>query len=264
MTQLYHLFLYFIIYSVIGWMCEVVYCSVPQKRFVNRGVLRGPLCPIYGCGGLLVIFALQDFTQNPFSVFCVGVLLTSTLEYITSFLMEKLFHARWWDYSDKKFNLNGRVCLLNSLLFGLLSLVLMYGLHPFVVRVVAGLPEKGLAILFWCVLVIFLADVAAATSDGLKLRQKLSRINENLEKLKQELQKRNLAGDLSLAKMSAYLKNQGLDDKVKKLILQHKKSITETHFSERRLVRAFPEITIKKFPEALGDLKKHIAKHKSK
>lgn len=197
---------------------------------MNRGVLRGPLCPIYGCGGLLVIFALQDFTENPFSVFCVGCFYPPRWNTSQAFSWKSCFTPAGGTIRIKKFNLNrpGLPVKLAAVRAAFPGLDVRP--PPICGADCGGLPEKGLAILFWCVLVIFLADVAAATIDGLKLRQKLSRMNENLEKLKLELQKRNLAGDLSLAKMSAYLKNQGLDDKVKKLILQHKKSITEITF----------------------------------
>ena len=92
-------FLYFIIYSFLGWVCEVIFCSVPARKFINRGFLMGPVCPIYGCGALLVIGFLMPFKDSLVMVFAVGMVVTSLLEYITSYAMEKLFHSRWWDYS---------------------------------------------------------------------------------------------------------------------------------------------------------------------
>ena len=114
------LFLLFIAYSTLGWCGEMIYCSVPKGRLCEkRGFLNGFLCPIYGHGALLVLYALRGGFRNPFLTFLFGALLTSALEYFTSWVMEKLFHMRWWDYSHYKFQINGRVCLLNSTCFGL-------------------------------------------------------------------------------------------------------------------------------------------------
>ena len=127
------LFLWFMIYSVVGWIYESILCSVAQKKFINRGFLNGPYCPIYGSGAVLVILVLGKLT-NPFLLFFAGALLTCSLEYLTSFVMEKLFHARWWDYSKRKFNINGRVCLIGAVVFGAFSTVLVLWIHPLVTK----------------------------------------------------------------------------------------------------------------------------------
>ncbi|HPL91825.1 MAG TPA: putative ABC transporter permease, partial [Treponemataceae bacterium] len=124
------LFLFFMAYSVIGWITEVVYCSVQERRLVNRGFLHGPLCPVYGFGALLVVFLLEPFSGSVLVLFLVGMALTTALEYITAWLLETAFSTRWWDYSDLPFNFRGRVCLLNSVLFGLMSLIGVRVLHP--------------------------------------------------------------------------------------------------------------------------------------
>ena len=125
------LFLLFIAYSTLGWCGEMIYCSVPKGRLCEkRGFLNGFLCPIYGHGALLVLYALHGGFRNPFLTFLFGALLTSALEYFTSWVMEKLFHMRWWDYSHYKFQINGRVCLLNSTCFGLACVLLCHVVHP--------------------------------------------------------------------------------------------------------------------------------------
>ncbi|HHY52695.1 MAG TPA: putative ABC transporter permease, partial [Clostridiales bacterium] len=101
-------FLWFVFYSILGWVYETILCSTLEKRFINRGFLNGPYCPIYGFGALIVIVTLRS-VENVVLLFLMAAVLTSTLEYITSWGMEKLFHARWWDYSHKKWNINGRV-----------------------------------------------------------------------------------------------------------------------------------------------------------
>lgn len=95
--------LLFFIYSFLGWVCETVYCSVGSRHFVNRGFLNGPLCPVYGFGALIVVFAMQPFSKNIVLTFLAGMILTSALEYITGWLLEMLFHLKLWDYSAAVF-----------------------------------------------------------------------------------------------------------------------------------------------------------------
>ncbi len=142
--------LYFFFYSFCGWVMETILCSVQERRFVNRGFLNGPICPIYGCGILLLMLALtpvRDHIGNPWLalpvVYVVGTVLASTLEYFTSWAMEKLFHARWWDYSHYRVNWNGRICLPISLLWGVLAAVFLYGVHPAVESLAVRLHEAA-------------------------------------------------------------------------------------------------------------------------
>ena len=127
-------FLYFIIYSFLGWLMEVLCSLVEQKKFVNRGFLIGPICPIYGYGVLAIIFLIGKDTSDILGVFLKAILICSLLEYFTSYFMEKIFKARWWDYSKRKFNINGRICLETMLPFGILGCAVVYLLHPLVVR----------------------------------------------------------------------------------------------------------------------------------
>ncbi len=141
MMQFDQYFLYFFIYAIIGYVCEVIYCAIPEKRVTNRGFLHGPYLPIYGFGALLVVVPLMYFNAHPILVFLIAVLLTSTLEYVTGFLLEKIFNTKLWDYSNKFMNINGRVCLLNSTLFGIMGLSATYFFHPSIVRYVDRIPE---------------------------------------------------------------------------------------------------------------------------
>ena len=124
-------FLLFLFYSFLGWILEMVVCSIADKKVVNRGFLIGPYCPIYGSGCLLIISLLHKYQDDPFTLFIMAVIVCSLLEYFTSYIMEKLFKARWWDYSDRRFNINGRICLDNLVLFGVLGLLIFYVANPF-------------------------------------------------------------------------------------------------------------------------------------
>ena len=152
------LFLTFIIYAFFGWCCECIYCSIPAKKLINRGFLTGPICPVYGFGAVIVFQALRPLGSNIFLTFFGGLLLTSTLEYITSFLLEKLFHLSWWDYSKRKFNLHGRVCLRNSLLFGILCVFAVHVIDPWVSGLVLSLSVEMLSFLSGSILTMLIID----------------------------------------------------------------------------------------------------------
>ena len=123
-------FIYFIIYAFSGYLCEVIYVFICTKKITNRGYLYGPLVPIYGFGAILILLPLSYIKDYYVLVFLLGILITSSLEYLVSLFMELIFHMRWWDYSDKFLNINGRICLRNSLMFGILVVVVLYGIHP--------------------------------------------------------------------------------------------------------------------------------------
>ena len=152
------IFLLFIFYSFLGWLMEVTCKLIQYKRFINRGFLMGPICPIYGHGAIIMLILLKDFASNPFILFVMSMLVCTTLEYLTSYFMEKLFSAIWWDYSNKKFNINGRVCLRNTLCFGILAIVLVYFLNPFILTYIEKITEPFLSILFYTLLVVYIID----------------------------------------------------------------------------------------------------------
>ncbi len=143
----------FIIYSFIGWTMEVVWNLFTDKKLVNRGFLVGPYCPIYGVGCLLLIILLGRFKSDPVLLFFMSIIVCSILEYSTSYIMEKLFKARWWDYSEYKFNLNGRICAATMIPFGILGVLVVYYLNPFVSKFV---PFND--IFFYIILVLFVLD----------------------------------------------------------------------------------------------------------
>lgn len=152
------IFLLFIFYSFLGWLMEVTCKLIQYKRFINRGFLMGPICPIYGHGAIIMLILLKDFASNPFILFVMSMLVCTTLEYLTSYFMEKLFSARWWDYSNKKFNINGRVCLRNTLCFGILAIVLVYFLNPLVLTYIEKINEPFLSIIVYVLLAVYVVD----------------------------------------------------------------------------------------------------------
>src|SRR5574344_1316700 len=132
--------LLFFIYAFIGWCMEVMVTLYKDHKFVNRGFLIGPICPIYGYGCLLITILLYRYTDDIIVLFTMAIVICSILEYFTSYFMEKIFHARWWDYSTKKFNLNGRICMETMIPFGILGCVVMYAVNPLLNILLSQIP----------------------------------------------------------------------------------------------------------------------------
>ena len=166
----------FFIYSFLGYICEVIYCSVPQRRFVNRGFLYGPYLPIYGFGAMIVTVLLDPLHQWPLLVFLLSFLLTSVLEYFTSWLLEKLFSVKLWDYSKHKVNINGRVCLRNSLLFGIMSLAVEYLVQPWVARIVGSISPMVIHPLAVLLTALFAADFSLSVVRMKSFRDGLAKV----------------------------------------------------------------------------------------
>ena len=134
--SVYQLLWLFLIYAFLGWCCEIGFCGIAEGHFVNRGFMSGPWCPIYGFGGVLIVVCLTPIENNYVLLFLGAMLLCSAIELVTGWAMEKIYHTRWWDYSDKKFNIGGYICLQFSILWGCFGIFLMKLLHPFVFGIV--------------------------------------------------------------------------------------------------------------------------------
>jgi uncharacterized membrane protein len=249
-------------YSLIGYVCEVVYCSIPAKRLVNRGFLHGPYLPIYGFGAIIVIFFFQAYEKYPFLIFIAGMISTSILEFFTSWLLEKFFHAKLWDYSTYFGNLKGRVCLLNSTMFGILSVAVIYGIHPLTVKAIDFIPTWLTANLSRVILVGMCIDttssvyrMAAFQKQLVELKKKSRELESRLELLQKE--KSNQAFELLRGKLTNEY------DEIK----------LRFSLSSKRIVDAFPTITssneetklqIELLKMNLRDYRTRVALHKRK
>ena len=178
MGQLYQFLCIFFVYAFLGWCTEVSYAALQTGKFVNRGFLNGPVCPIYGFGVVIILACLTPLKQHFILLFLGSVVLTSLLELATGFVLEKLFHQRWWDYSDDPFNIGGYICLKFSIAWGLACLFVVDILHPTIQWVIALVP-RGLG---WVLLGVFAAcmavDLAATVSTIAKLNRKLEHIDQ--------------------------------------------------------------------------------------
>lgn len=244
MSLFIHISLSFLIYSIGGWLCECIYCSIPAKHFVNRGFLRGPYCPIYGCGALLTTGLLASLNDYPAAVFLCGLLLTSVLEYLTSWIMEVLFHTKWWDYSKRRFHINGRVCLRNSILFGLMSLFVIYFLQPRVDQLIASLPLPTAMLICILFIWIFIYDLYQTVSALLHRNQTFLELEASMSELKECFESLPIMPISTLKeRVQAVLDSTDADERLKETMhhLRAKLTISEKyHRVQHRLQSAFP------------------------
>lgn len=162
-----------------GWSIEVVNSLISEKKFVNRGFMLGPYCPIYGYSAIIMVLYLDQYRDNVLTVFLLAVVVCSVVEYLVSYAMEKLFNARWWDYSNKKFNINGRVCLTNAFLFGILGVILVYFINPFLYKLISKMNTKVLMIISIILLVLFVIDFITSMGVTCKLKNSMKRIKKD-------------------------------------------------------------------------------------
>ena len=176
--MLYHFVWLFFIYAFLGWCTEVSYAALVTGKFVNRGFLNGPVCPVYGFGAVIILAALTPLADNLLLLFLGSMALASALEWLTGFALEKLFHQRWWDYSDQPFNLNGYICLRFSVAWGFACLFVVELLHPAVRLFIRLIPQVLGVVLLALMGAVMAVDLAATVSTVVKLNRRLEQIDE--------------------------------------------------------------------------------------
>ena len=151
-------YILYILYSFLGWILEVIVTFIKSKKIVNRGFLIGPYCPIYGKGALLIILLLNKYENDVIALFVMAVVVCSIIEYIASYLLEKLFNTRWWDYSNIKFNINGRVCLQNLVAFGIFGVILLKYINPFLFSLINSKTDIQIYTIATIIFLCYIAD----------------------------------------------------------------------------------------------------------
>ena len=262
-------FLYFVVYSFLGWICETTYCSIIDKKYINRGFLRGPFCPIYGVGAIVVIIILTPISDNIILLFLCGIIFPSILEYITGFLLEQLFNLKWWDYSDYKFNIQGRVCLLNSMLFGILSVVTVKFINPVITQLIAHMPLSEGIWICGILIAFFLVDTVITVYKVLQLGGKLQEMHVLYQELKE---KREIYKDImqqSIDKIDELIEQENekithIKEQVNRLKKKLENTILKNKSVSNRIINAFPNIKSLKYESSLNRLKEEIKKIKKK
>ena len=170
--------LLFFLYSLLGWCLEVLCKLISDHKFINRGFLIGPYCPIYGTGAIIMTFLLKKYLDDPITLWIMIILCCSILEYFVSFILEKIFHARWWDYSTNKFNINGRICLETMIPFSIFGLFILYKCNPFFLNLINAIPHTILYLLTIILLIGFIVDLILST----KIIYNIQNITTNITK----------------------------------------------------------------------------------
>lgn len=282
-TYLAYLLFYFMLYSISGWLMESIYRSICEKKIINTGFLHGPYCPIYGFGTVIMIIFLGNIKNNPILLFASGFIILSVWEYLVGIYLEKIFHQKYWDYSKSKFNIKGRVCLLNSIYWGILSLIFMMYVQPNVETVVTQIPIN---VIKWIDIILYssmLADAIVTIVNLHTLKSNMIKIknmsNKILDKLKEpnklknknsennidnaEIQKLQLETNklkLKMYKQLERLKNafSGIDkEPINKFFKNNKVDLKDLKQKIKDL-----QIKIKKEPEQIEEMIKDKSKNK--
>lgn len=251
----------FWIYSFLGWICESVYCSILFRKPTNRGFLSGPVCPVYGIGALVLLLLLGGIPKNMILIFLAGAMVTTIIEYITAVLLEVVFHAKWWDYSENFLNFQGRICLLNTLMFGALSVVLIFFIQPALKEALA-IPAYTIKLVV-CVVIdaAFICDLTVTICSVLKLNLSLRSLNRFLQTSKEKLDGIGFYTSLNVReRMDKFFESRtdhsGQHYTVLETFRQKLKQLEkESRHSQRRIIRAFPDLRSTKYPEMLNTLK---------
>lgn len=228
------LFIVFLIYSIVGYIIEVIYCSYDYKKIVNRGFLFGPYLPIYGLGALVIMWALLRYSDDPIIVFVFGIIITSSIEYYTSYLLEKIFHNKWWDYSDRADSINGRICVGNMLGFGVGACCIIY-VTPYVNDFIFGIEPNVLNTISIIMMILFVIDVIYSSIIAYALRSRII-----------------VAEELKAEKIKM------LPSMIEKTF---RSKVSKFHMPSIRYFRVFPNLK-SKYGEELDMIKKWIEKNK--
>jgi len=238
---------YFIIYSFMGWIIESIYRSIAEKKFINTGFLYGPFCPIYGIGAIIMYLFLNNYKENIILVFIIGFVALSIWEYIVGWLLEKIFHTKYWDYSNNKFNIKGRICLVNSIFWGILGVIFIKYIHPLVVENLDKIPRDmlfiGIIVLGGYLLIDAIVTMIKVKKIDIRI-SKLSELNETIKTKLNEL--KELTNTTKTAKLDA------LQQKIDELKIQQAKLKRKLLKQTIRLKKAFPTMKSEKITEFLS------------
>ena len=271
-----HTLFWFFLYGALGWCVEVIYAAIKEHRLVNRGFLCGPICPIYGIGMVGLLYCMQRLpskgrSPSVLTVFVVGMVLTTLIELIGGWVLFKLYHIRWWDYSHLKYNLGGYVCPQFSLLWGLGSVLMVKVVHPLLAHAGDPLPMQILLPLDGVLLVFFLVDVGVSAAAATGLNRRLEEIDElraklrvSSDKLTEVLGTRAMTADTLLDEQKLQLALAKLESRdnaaelraeltVRADLLRSKlRALDLDKLGTRRLLRAFPRMQSLRYGETLA------------
>ena len=248
----FHILTYFVIYSFLGWVLESTVRTICERKMINTGFLIGPFCPIYGFGAIIMILFLNEFKSNSILLFFISFIVLTLWEYIVGVLLEKFFSTKYWDYSDHKFNYKGRICLINSIAWGILGVLFINYIHPFIIQVLSYVDFMYIAIIASIIVLILLIDSIISIIKVKNIKSTLDKIEEINEQIKQKLSELK-----DKDKISA---NDNIQNLINNMKIRRDRTIKHLYKRAYRLKKAFPAIDTKEFTEILN--KKIEFKHK--
>ena len=235
---------YFFVYSIIGWILEVSFHVITQAKFINRGFLNGPYCPIYGFGSISVISLLNLVgDDNKLFLFFAAMIISTLLELVTGFLLEKIFHKRWWDYSSYKFNLGGYICAEFSLLWGAICFILYEAIHPLIRKGINYIPYKVLLVINIIMLILFIIDLVSTVITIMGLNKKFKTIEnqtKDIRKVSDEIGKKVADKTFIALDKKKELENSKFIKEFDERNAEFKAIFNS--FGEKRLLRAYPNL----------------------
>lgn len=244
--QLLELSTYFIIYSFLGWVLESIFRSFCEKKIINTGFLRGPICPIYGCGAIIMILFLKNFSNSKILLFIMSIIFLSLWEYIVGVILEKLFKTKYWDYSDHKFNYKGRICLTNSIAWGFLGVLFIDFIHPAIVNLLKNVDVLYLKIIVPILLILILTDAIISIVKTKNIKgtlEKVEKLNEQIKEKLAEIKKQNQEKNTT---------SENLQLLIEKINKRKNRELRRLYKRVYRLKRAFPAIDTKEFRDILN------------
>lgn len=247
---------YFIIYSFLGWVIESVYKTYMLKKPINSGFLYGPICPIYGFGAIIMLLLLKNFSNNIVLLFITSFFLMSAWEYIVGVILEKVFKTKYWDYSDRKFNINGRICLMNSCFWGFLGVIFITFVHAPIENLINEASQDAVIYLNNIIFVLLAIDCIFSIIKVYNINVSINSLNDITTKLKQELEKIKTFADTK-AKESEVLQHVIEELKEKEEIIKQK-----IEKQTARLRKAFPTMRSLKISEIFNQRIDSIKKNK--
>lgn len=267
----YEILCFFLIYSFFGWCLEVVYQAVEHGKFINRGFLNGPYCPIYGFGVIIVTGALDPIKSNAVVLFFGSVLLTSMLEFITGFVLEKIFHMHWWDYSEEKFNIRGYICLKFSLLWGVACIIVVRIIHPAVSVFVDKFPATAGIIIISVYMIGVASDMIVTVLAIIHFKRRimlLENISSQMRKLSDKTGEKifDTVEEAMNRKEELDAKSAEFRKKYDELKERYKAVLEKREHTIERIQRSFPKLSfdsLKSFRDQLDEIKNMINKNQN-
>ena len=260
LTELYYFALSFFVYGFLGWCTEVAYAAAKQGKFVNRGFLNGPICPVYGIGVGVVVQFLTPVENNLVLLYISSTILVTVIEGITGFLLERIFHNKWWDYSEQPLNIGGYVCVLFSLIWGVFCVLIVKIIHPLIYKVLTMIPLVLGIVVMACLAVGLLADLYVTASGILKMNRRL----EAMEKIAAELKELSdkVGENIYENVMEGMEFREEKKARIEELKAKYEEMAENRTKVGERLVKAFPKMQVGQHKEIFEELRERIKRSK--